>query len=130
VELDQLELAVAVGCSHEREVAADALEPDDPVDPVALDRALAANLEPKLGEERGRRGEIFDDDADVVHPLDCHGRMVRNPGSSRGSPRRPVAGVTSRARRADGLRVCAGFREAMTRLSCEPASRTAAPAAG
>ena len=50
----------------------DALEPDDAVDPIALDRRLAVQLESELGEERHRVRDVIDDYAHVVHPPDRH----------------------------------------------------------
>ena len=70
VELDQLELSVAVRGLHHRRVDQDALEPDDAVHPPALDRCLALQLESELDEELSRGREVVDHDADVVHPLD------------------------------------------------------------
>jgi hypothetical protein len=50
----------------------DALEPDDAVHPVAFDRRLSPQLESELNEERHRVGEVVDDYAHVVHPLNRH----------------------------------------------------------
>jgi hypothetical protein len=70
VELHQLEPPVAVGRLHHRGVHPNALEPDNAVDPFALDRRLALQLEPKLYEEVDRGREVLDHDAHVLHALD------------------------------------------------------------
>jgi hypothetical protein len=48
--------------------------PRNPVTPSALsfDRAAPLELEAQFGEERNGGTEVFDHDADVVHPLDRH----------------------------------------------------------
>src|ERR687891_229095 len=73
MELDQLESSLAVRSLHHRNVIPDAFEPDDAVYPPAFDGHRALQLESELGEELGRRREVVDDDADVLHPLDGHG---------------------------------------------------------
>ena len=55
----------------------DTVEPHDAVHAAALDRFLTQQLESELDEEPGRGGEIVDDDAHVVHPLD-HGVLLRH----------------------------------------------------
>jgi len=72
VKLHQLEPAVAVGGLHHREVHPDVLEPHHAVDPTALDRPLALQLESEFDEERRRGREVVDHDAHVVHALDRH----------------------------------------------------------
>jgi hypothetical protein len=84
VEPDQLDPALAVRRPHHRAVDADALDPDDAVHPVPLDLRLPRRLEPELGEEGGRRGEIVDHDPDVVHPLNGHRPIVRRKPTRRG----------------------------------------------
>jgi hypothetical protein len=67
---------------QDRDLRTDALEPDDAVHPIALDRSLALQLESELNEERHRVREVVDDYAHVVHPLDCHvldGRHATEP---------------------------------------------------
>ena len=53
MELDQLESPVAVRRLHERKLHADALEPNHPVHPAAIDRSLARQLQSELDEEPG-----------------------------------------------------------------------------
>jgi hypothetical protein len=72
VELRQLDPAVAVRGAHHGDVATDAVEPDDLVHPTPLDRRLALQLHAELGEEPLGGLEVFDDDQDVVHPLERH----------------------------------------------------------
>src|SRR6266542_2157481 len=72
MELDQLESSVAFRRLHERELRADALEPNDAIHPAALDRPLALQLESELDKERSHGREIVNHDADVVHPLNRH----------------------------------------------------------
>src|SRR2546421_6271739 len=72
MELRQLELALTVGRFHHRDVDAYIVEPDDAVHPTSLDGLLAFELHAELEEERNRSLEVVDNDADVVHPLDCH----------------------------------------------------------
>ena len=76
VELRQLEPAVAVRRPHEDDLDPDPLEPDDAVHPPSLDRcrSLALHLQTELHEEGDGSLEVVDDDADVVHPLNRHGR--------------------------------------------------------
>src|SRR5581483_5402840 len=67
VEPRQLDAAVAVRGSHERDVRAHAVEPDDAVRPRPLDRRLALELHAELGEEGLGGLEVVDDDEDAVH---------------------------------------------------------------
>jgi NADPH:quinone reductase-like Zn-dependent oxidoreductase len=67
---------VAVWGPHHRDVRADSLEPDDAIHRAALQRCLAFQLESELNEERHRLGEVVDDYAHVVHPLD--GQVLDN----------------------------------------------------
>jgi hypothetical protein len=72
VKLRQLNSSVPVWSRQHCDLRPDALEPDDAVHPIALDRRLTLQLESELNEERHRVREVIDDYADVVHPLDCH----------------------------------------------------------
>jgi hypothetical protein len=65
---------VAVGRAQERELRADAIQPDDAVHLAPLDGHLAVDHEPELHEELLRRDEVLDHDAHVVHALDRHRR--------------------------------------------------------
>src|SRR5215510_12071807 len=72
VVLRQLQLAVAVRGPHHRDVAPDAFESDGAVRPKAFDLSLAFQLHAELGEERDGGIQVFNDDGDVVHPLNGH----------------------------------------------------------
>jgi hypothetical protein len=72
VEAGQLDPSVAVWGPQHRDVRPDSLEPDNAIHPAALDRCLAFQFEPKLDEEGHGRRKVIDDDADMVHPLNCH----------------------------------------------------------
>jgi hypothetical protein len=72
VKLHELEPAVAVRRPHHRDVGASALETDDAVHGLTLDRLPALHLEAERHEELDSRREVVDDDANVVHALDCH----------------------------------------------------------
>jgi hypothetical protein len=63
---------VPVWSPQDRDLRPDALEPDDAVHPVALDRHLCLQLESECGEERHRVREVVDDYAHVFHPPDRH----------------------------------------------------------
>ena len=91
VELHQLEPSVAVRGLNHRVLHPDALEPHHAIDPTALDRPLALQLESELDEERRRGREIVDHDAHVLHALDRHaldGR--RHDGPSYSVSRLPI----------------------------------------
>src|SRR5918912_2622662 len=79
--LGQLDLAVAIRGPQDHDIRPHALEPVYPVHRAALDGRLALQFQPQCGEERGRRREVVDDDADVLQALDGH---ERPPGSSCG----------------------------------------------
>ncbi len=74
VERRQLDPAVAVRGPHEGEVRADAVQPDELVHPLTLDRCLALQFQAQFDEERDSSREILDHNADVIHPVDqsCH----------------------------------------------------------
>ena len=46
----------------------DTIEPDDAVNPLSLNGRLALQLQTKFDKERDSSFEVFDNDADVVHP--------------------------------------------------------------
>src|ERR1700741_5314739 len=72
VKLRQLEAYVPVWSPRHGDLRPDALEPDDAVHPIALDRRFALQLESELDEECHRVREIVYDYAHVVHALNCH----------------------------------------------------------
>ena len=61
---------MAVRSLHDRDFCPDAVEPHDAIDPPALDRSLALQLESELDEELSRGREVVNDYAHVVHSLD------------------------------------------------------------
>src|SRR4051794_20039609 len=88
VEPHQLDPRLAVRGLQHRELGPDALQPHDPVDPVAANGPLTLPLEPQLEKELGRRLEVLDHDSDVVHALDRHTSML----TGRGAYGRPTDG--------------------------------------
>src|SRR6266508_2348344 len=91
VVLGQLQLAMAVGGPHHRDVAPDAVESDGAVRPKAFDLPLAFQLHAELGEERDSRVQVVDDDGDVVHPLNGHLSEHKAAASRRSGVPEPVA---------------------------------------
>src|SRR5690606_35057220 len=71
-ERRQLDPAVPVRGAQHRDLLADAVDPDDAIRPLALDRRPALELHAELDEERDGRVEVLDDDEDVVHAGDRH----------------------------------------------------------
>ena len=63
---------MAVRGPQHRDVASDTVEPHDAVHPPSLDGRLALQLQTKFDKERDSSREVVDNDADVVHALDCH----------------------------------------------------------
>jgi hypothetical protein len=57
---------VAVRGAHHGDLDALVAQAGDAPCPLALDEALPLELEAEFAEELDRRGEVFDDDADVV----------------------------------------------------------------
>jgi len=82
VVLGQLQLAVAVRGPHHGDVAPDPVESDGAVRSRAFDLRLAVQLHAELGEERDSRIQVFDDDGDVVHPLNSHVSDYRERGET------------------------------------------------
>jgi hypothetical protein len=70
----QLEATVPLRHPQHRDVTTGAVQVDAAVHPRALRGHLGFQLEPELGEERDHPREIGDDDPDVVHPAQRHGR--------------------------------------------------------
>jgi len=62
---------------HHSDVASDAVEPDEPVHRTSPDRSLALQFQPEFGKERDSGLKVVDNDADVVHPQNCHIREHR-----------------------------------------------------
>src|SRR5436190_14754402 len=74
-ESRELEPAVAVRRAHHGNLDVLVAESGDPPRPLSLDRALAFELEAELAKEGDRRGQVFDDDPDVVHPFYRHASL-------------------------------------------------------
>jgi hypothetical protein len=72
LELHQLHAAVATRSPQHCDVRSDIVEADHLIDRRSLDCRLALKLETKFDKERDRRGEVVDNDADVVHPPNRH----------------------------------------------------------
>jgi hypothetical protein len=64
--------AVAVRGPHHGDVGTDVVEPNHLANPRPLDLGLAFQLHAQLGEERLGSLKIFDNDENVVHPLNRH----------------------------------------------------------
>ena len=63
---------MAVWGAHHRDVRPDPVEANDAIHGGALDRCLSFEFESELSEERARDGEVVNDDAHMMHPLDRH----------------------------------------------------------
>ena len=72
VEPRELNPAAAVRGPHQGDVGTDVVEPDDAVHPTPLDRRLAFQIHAEFGEERFASLDVFDNDENVVHPLNRH----------------------------------------------------------
>ena len=105
MELRQLESSVAVRSLEHRNVRPYALEPHDAVHPATFDGRLALQHESELDEELGRRREVVNHDADVVHPLDRHAFDGNQPDSGR-----------------DLARIGRSFKELVSSSAAEPAT--------
>ena len=68
----ELEATVAVGGAHHGDLDALAVHSSDAAGPFAFDGHAAFEGEAELGEELDGGIEVFDHDADIVHPLDRH----------------------------------------------------------
>jgi hypothetical protein len=71
-ESGELEPAVAVGRSHHGDLDALVAKSGDTPCPVSFDRGSTFEFEAELAEEHNGRRHVFDDDADIGHPLDRH----------------------------------------------------------
>jgi hypothetical protein len=106
MKLCQLDSSVPVWSLQHGNLGSDTLEPDDAVHPIALDRRLAPQFESELNEERHRVREVVDDDAHMIHPLDCHALNSRTTASVG-----PATGYNERDGRIESMRVlCSGYR--------------------
>ena len=81
-KLRQFQLPVPIWGPHHHDVDLDTLEPVDAVHPRPLNRRLASARHAKRGEEGDGGREVVDDDADVVHSLECHIRRITQGNSS------------------------------------------------
>ena len=73
---------MAVWSPNHCDVGSHVVETDDLVHPTSLDRRLALQLQSKFDKESDSSGEVVDDNADVVHPLNRHVLELRT-GSAR-----------------------------------------------
>jgi hypothetical protein len=71
-ESRELEPAVAIRRSHHGDLDLLVAQASDAPRPLALDRPSPFELQAELAKELDRRCEVLNDDANVVHPLDCH----------------------------------------------------------
>jgi hypothetical protein len=71
-KLCQLEVSVPVWSLQDGDLRPDALEPDNAVHPLALDRRLARSSSPSVAKNATASATFLDDYADVFHPLDRH----------------------------------------------------------
>src|SRR5918994_1382288 len=72
VEARELEAAVAVRGAHHGDLDALAAHSGDAAGPFTFNGHAAFEGKAEFGEELDGGVEVFYDDADVVHPLDCH----------------------------------------------------------
>src|ERR671919_1729389 len=68
----ELEPAVAVRRAHHGNLHALIAQSSDTSGPFSFDRGLPFEIQAELAKEIDRRGEVIDDDSDVVHPLKRH----------------------------------------------------------
>jgi hypothetical protein len=83
----ELEPAVAVRRAHHGGLDALVAQSSDAPCPRSFHHGSPFELEAELAEELDRRVEVLDDDADVVHPFECHVpnlQWVVNPATARG----------------------------------------------
>ena len=58
--------------THHGDLDAHVAQPGDAIGPIPFDWGAPLEFEAKFGEELDGGINVFDHDADVVHPLDCH----------------------------------------------------------
>ena len=63
---------MAVRGPHHGDVGEHAVEPDEAVHRASLDLRLPLQLQTEFLEESDRSCEVVHNNADVVHPLECH----------------------------------------------------------
>lgn len=68
----EFEAAVAVRCAHYGNLDTLIGKSSDASCPLAFDHGPPFELEAELAKEINRRAEVFDDDSDVIHPLERH----------------------------------------------------------
>ena len=68
----QLDLPVAVGCAHHRDLDVHVAQSGDALGPASFDGGTALELEAEFGEELDGGIDVRDHDTDVVHALDRH----------------------------------------------------------
>lgn len=72
VKLRELEAAMTVRRAHHRNLDALTVQPGHPASPLPFDRRPSFEGEPEFAKEGNRGIQILHDDANVVHPFDCH----------------------------------------------------------
>jgi hypothetical protein len=124
VELHQLKPAVAVRGPHHRDVDSDVVEADDTVHPTSLDWRLDLQLHTKFDKEHRSSPKVFDNDADVVHPLKGHlperNRSTRPERATVFAESSVVGGCGPGARRIDACRAAVDALPAGTGSSSMP----------
>jgi len=86
----ELEPAVAVRRAHHGDLDALVAQSSDAPCPLSFHHGSPFELEAELAKELDRRVEVLDDDADVVHPFECHVpnlQWVVNPANGSRGPR-------------------------------------------
>ena len=71
-EARELEPAVAVWSAHHRDLDALVAQSSNAPCPLSFDHGTPLELEAELAKELDRRGEVVDDDADIVHSFERH----------------------------------------------------------
>src|SRR6266704_1853672 len=86
----ELEPAVAVRRAHHGDLDALVAQSSDAPCPLSFHHGSPFELEAELAKELDRRVQVLDDDADVVHPFECHVpnlQWVVNPANGSRGPR-------------------------------------------
>src|SRR5687768_9767501 len=93
-KLGELEPAMAVRCAHHGNLHTLIAQSSDTSSPFSFDRSLPFEIEAELAKEIDRRGKVFDDDSDVVHPFNRHVfNLVHSPRPLAADGRRAATGV-------------------------------------
>src|SRR5207245_8299465 len=71
-EAGQLKTAVTVRRAHHGNLDAHVAQSGDAICPVSFNWGTPLEIETKFGEELNGGNDVFHNDADVVHTLNCH----------------------------------------------------------